>query len=190
MLTRRKFRRRYVLMIVILSLVATVLSTDALAHGPCGETCLEPNSGPPGTYVTTEDLEGILAVWNPRPNMLPLGVPGTSKTCDIRCAQAKPIYHVDQSISVLAESERREQLRFDVPVVPPGEYLVVIYDGSENGYHYTYETFKVTAGSGSDTRHEPATAFSPWLLAAGMLLTGLAAGWVIGKRSAPSSMVN
>jgi hypothetical protein len=42
----------------------------------------------------------------------------------------------------------RRGIRFTVPDVPPGSYPVVIYDGSEAGFHYTWDPFRVTAGDG------------------------------------------
>jgi hypothetical protein len=86
-----------------------ILSETASAHEPCGERCLEANKGPPGTLVSTEDLEGVLAIWNPRPETLSLGAPGTSRECDTRCARQLEIYDLDQPPIVLAETSTRQQ---------------------------------------------------------------------------------
>lgn len=170
-------------------LFVALVPHPAIAHGPCGavgSSCLEPNLGPRGTEVTTEGFEGVLAVWNPRPNILALGVPGSSKDCDIKCAEAKPIYHFDQPLVVLAEADHRSQLQFVVPDVPPGKYIVVMYDGSEGGRHYTWNAFKVTGAAQTDsedqTESEATQGNTAWLFAGGMLALGLAAGWGLCRR--------
>jgi hypothetical protein len=178
-------------LIFLLAFVFVTLGRDhAIAHGPCGSvgsSCLEPNEGPPGTEVTTEGsggFEGILAVWNPRPNILALGVPGSTKDCDIKCAEAKSIYHFDQPMVVVAETDDRSQLQFVVPDVPPGRYIVVMYDGSEGGRHYTWNTFKVTAAPAATegaSDNEPKQSNMRWFLTIGMLVLGLGAGWVLGR---------
>ncbi len=38
-------------------------------------------------------------------------------------------------------------MQFQVPDVPPGRYEVKIYDGSEEGQHYTWDFIRVTAKS-------------------------------------------
>jgi hypothetical protein len=115
-----------------------------------------------------------------------LGVPGSSEECDISCAEAKSIYHFDQPMLVVAEADDRSQLQFVVPDVPPGKYIVVMYDGSEGGRHYTWNTFKVTGAAPADgedpTDNQPAQSTMAWLIAGGMLVLGLAAGWGLGRR--------
>lgn len=179
------------LVLLLAFVLVTLVPDHAIAHGPCGSvssSCLEPNEGPPGTEVTTGGsggFEGILAVWNPRPNILALGVPGSSKECDIKCAEAKSIYHFDQPMVVVAEADDRSQLQFVVPDVPPGKYIVVMYDGSEGGRHYTWNTFKVTAASAATeaaSGNDPTQSNRRWFLAVGMLVLGLGAGWVLGRR--------
>lgn len=176
-------------LVVFVGLVVVALATlPARAHGPCGavgSSCLEPYEGPPGTVVTTRDFEGVLALWNPRPNVLALGVPGSSKVCDIECAAAKPVYHLDLPMVVLDEVPDRSRLQFVVPDVPPGKFVVVMYDGAEGGRHYTSDTFKVTAQSPNteQTRgDEPGTWNTRWLISLGLLLLGVGAGWVLGNR--------
>lgn len=177
---------------LVLSLVLAITALGILpvfAHGPCGavgSSCLEPNKGPPGTVVTTGDLQGVLALWNPRPNVLALGAPGTSKACDIECARAKPIYHLDQPIVVLDQAARRSRLSFVVPDASVGRYVVVVYDESEGGRHYTWNIFRVTLESNrlepvGDS--EPTEANLRWLFAVGLVVLGAGAGWVLGNRS-------
>jgi hypothetical protein len=106
---------------------------------------------------TTKKLEGVLAVWNPRPNMLPLGVPGMSEDCNIRCAREKPFYHPNQPTIVVAESGSRRRLEFEAPDAPPGTYLVVVYDGGGNGFHYTWEFFRLLASARGTIRSQGET---------------------------------
>jgi hypothetical protein len=114
-----------------------------------------------------------------------------SRECDIKCVRELPMYHFDQPPQILAEPPERQQLRFAIPDVPPGEYLIVVYDGSESGLHYTWETFSVTAGSPvehSDTRsQENDSPASLWPLGAALLIAGLGAGWLIGRRTSSAS---
>jgi hypothetical protein len=107
-----------------------------------------------------------------------------SKECDIKCARSLPIYHLDQQTQILAEKAHRTRLSFDVPDVPPGKYLVVVYDGSESGLHYTWETFRVTAGTApaKDVLPDGDPSPAPLLLGAGLLASGLILGWILGRR--------
>jgi hypothetical protein len=162
---------------LLLCLLTTVLAVPlpvAGAHGPCGKECLSETSGPPSTDVETRHLKGVLAVWNPRPNTLGLGVPGTSAACDVGCARRKSIFHLDVPSLILDEATRPAVMRFKVPDVPPGRYLVVVYDGSENGFHYTWQPFTVTSGE-SDEPAEGRFRLAAWLPAVTALL-----GFVIG----------
>jgi hypothetical protein len=160
-----------------------ILSEAASAHGPCGERCLEPNEGPLGTPVSTDDLVGVLAIWNPRPETLSLGAPGTSGDCDTRCARQLEIYHLDQPSIVLAETRTRQQLHFRVPDVPAGRYLVVVYDGSENRHHYTWQPFTVTpSGSLEPSEVSSQSRRLPWLFGILAIAGGFCLGWVLKSR--------
>jgi hypothetical protein len=105
--------------------------------------------------------------------MLSLGLPGMSKRCDIECARSKPIYHPDEAAVVVAERDRPSRLTFTVPRVEPGRYLVVVYDGSEGGFHYTWETFLVVAHEPSGPRGS--APWAPVMVAAALLLAVVAA---------------
>lgn len=168
---------------VILAGIAALggAAVPALAHGPC-LNCLEPGAGPPGTRVHVA-AEGVLAVWNPRPNMLALGVPGNSTECSIKCAGAKPTYHYDEPMVVLAESNKREPMSFTVPDATPGRYLVVIYNGSESGFHYTWDFFTVKAATTSPTTESHnRTGWLQVALAVIGAATIFVAGFLIGRQ--------
>jgi hypothetical protein len=127
----------------------------------------------------------VLAVWNPRPNVLALGAPGESKSCDIKCAEAKPIYHPDLPMVVLDQAPKPSPLQFEVPDVAPGVYLVVMYDGSEGGRHYTWNEFEVTTESGTVAqagRRRAEESHIRLLLALGIVVVGAGAGWLLAIR--------
>jgi hypothetical protein len=141
--------------------VALVLAASAEAHGPCG-SCLSRTSGPPKTRVTVRTT-AYWIIWNgtglPQDGALGPVHRRDERTIElVRCRQAPP-----DSVPVLLCPARRD-VSFVVPDVPPGPYPVVIYDGSEGGFHYTWDLFRVTAVD--ETDHHLYVA----LLAGGFLL--------------------
>ena len=176
-----------------LSLTAAValpmlFATTAMAHGPCGEGCLSVRTGAPGDEVTILDSETVLVVWNPPPNTMALGVPGANKDCNTQCASEKPIYHHDEPSSVLHRSETPQPVSFEVPETQPGRYVIAIYDGSENGFHYTWDIFEVTASRPTDPvpdpEKSPRTAekkSAVWLIPIGTFIVGGAVGWTLQR---------
>lgn len=113
----------------------------ASAHGPCG-ACLSTFRGPPGVPVTVVRTTAVEVAWNPPPAVLLLGVPDDGG------------YYVptEPSLILAAAEERERNLTFEVPDVAPGRYLVVIYDGSENRQHYTWDYFRVLASPSPPTK--------------------------------------
>lgn len=143
-----------------LAILATALASAApaaAAHGPCG--CLSPPGGLPGTRVRVPSSYGAVEVlWNPDPRRL--GNPA------LRGSRWSRLFRPDRDTMSLARRDRPGAIAFDVPRVPPGRYLVVIFDLSEGGprNHYTWETFAVGPAPAL-----PATgggaAVVPWALA-------------------------
>ncbi len=140
----------------VITLVVVALGLGprgALAHGPCG--CLTPASGPPGTTVTTRGAYKV--VLNPDRTDLGIGPeslwqdhqPGVTPTM---------VYRKSYRYSDLPLTRR---VRFRVPAVPPGRYLVSIYDGGEGGAHYTWEYFAVTERSSTDATANASEASTP-----------------------------
>jgi hypothetical protein len=85
---------------------------------------------------------------------------------------------------VLDQASQPSPIRFVVPEVLPGKFLVVIYDGSEGGHHYTWDTFTVTAGSPDPelARDDEAEGLSTrWFVAIALVVAGAGAGWVFGS---------
>lgn len=130
---KRLERRRDVL--AALGAVAAVVllwlpMAAARAHGPCG--CLPADASAGDTVVVDNAFR---AVWNPA-------------RADVYYAQpALVAAHVDGAPRiVLLDRDRkdaRKRARFVVPDVPAGEYLVLLYDGSEGGDHYTWDSVAV-----------------------------------------------
>jgi hypothetical protein len=106
-----------------------------------------------------------------------------SRACDTRCARELEIYHLDQPSIVLAETSTRQQLRFRVPTVPTGRYLVVVYDGSESRHHYTWQPFAVTPSGSLDPSEDSSQSRSPPILFGILgIAGGFCLGWVLKSR--------
>jgi hypothetical protein len=107
-------------------------ATTAHAHGPCirnvqMQSCLIPSSGLPGTHVRIVGL-AYRVVWNQ----------------DVAFAGDRDRYRPgSKTITLLKLRHARQRVEFQVPKVVPGVYAVVIYDGAEDGAHYTWGLFRV-----------------------------------------------
>ena len=128
--------RGFVVALVLLGLGATA----AGAHGPC--RCL-PRDVRPGDAMVTNNV--FRAVWNPT-------------RADIYYEQPALIAaHVRRSPRVVLLDRDRgdadKRARLVVPNVRAGRYLVLMYDGSEGGAHYTWDSVTV--------RGRPAVKDSP-----------------------------
>jgi hypothetical protein len=144
-------------------IAAGIFVAAAPAHGPCG-ICLSPTSGPPGTEVTTQHGTAYWIIWNGR------GLP--------QDGALRPVYRRGiPTIELVKLAAARDSVSFRVPAVRPGRYPVVIYDGSENGFHYTWDFFRVTAEDESGFHLRIA------LLAAGATVLLLLAGAYGARRS-------
>lgn len=123
-------------------------SAAAYAHGPCH--CL-PATAVPGDRVVTNNV--FRAIWNPtrediyyeQSALVAAHVKGTPR-----------LVLVDRD-----RSQARQDARFFIPAVPAGKYLVLLYDGSEGGEHYTWDTINVRRGrvaTSASSRPKPSTA--------------------------------
>lgn len=119
--------------------VAAILwlsSGSAAAHGPC--LCLSPSSGAPGTRVQTpSSYHSVEVLWNPDPRELINPALLGSKW--------GRLFQPDLRTISLARQEEPGAMNFQVPHVPDGRYLVVMFDLGEGGprHHYTWDTFTV-----------------------------------------------
>ena len=71
-------------------------------------------------------------------------------------------------------SRAQEGVRFVVPDVEPGTYPVAIYDGAEEGGHYTWDLFTVT---------EPDPASRAWTWIVPLLVVGFVGVILIARRA-------
>ena len=105
------------------------LVVPAAAHGPCG--CVSPAVTRPGEQLVSS-VPTIKIVWNPIRDDLFIG----------------PYYlardHVTgQPRVVLQDQPQPASATFRVPLTAPGRYLVLLYDGTEGGVHYSWDYIRV-----------------------------------------------
>jgi hypothetical protein len=185
----------------VATLIASASSPTALAHGPCG--CLDPRLTVDGHGVRiVNGYPAYRVIFNPR-----------AKDLGIAPSYLASAYRADVATTTVLSRPRREatpRARFRVPTqIPPGVYLVLIFDGSERGYHNTWDYLHVTTLGNPDKQGvvarpaKPAAAAgpterttqrvdepdgsTPWpllgaVVAPGGAAVGAAAGARIGKR--------
>jgi hypothetical protein len=180
------------------TLIAGASSATALAHGPCG--CLDPRLTVEGHRVRiVNGYAAYRVIFNPRVQDL-----------GIAPSYLASAYRADVETTTVLTRPRRDatpRARFRVPKqIRPGVYLVLIFDGSEGGYHNTWDYLHVTTSGKPDEQGvvarqaTPAAAAgptertteqvgesggsTPWPLlgaALGGVAVGVAAGARIGK---------
>jgi len=163
-------------------LIAVLIGTgEASGHGPCGgtgpafegENALEVETAPGERLVVMEP--SIELVWNPDANDLRIDPP----------PEIAHDYVAGAPTLTLARAEKPKVQVITVPDVPAGRYLMVAYDGSEGGAHYTWDHVRV------DGRQALPSAAAPddgegWLWAALAAAAGLAVGLLAGRARWPS----
>lgn len=163
---------------VALAVLVLMASTTgaARAHGRCG--CLKPESGPAGTRVTA-GYPIFKVIFNPDRSDLGIGPHALWK--DHRGPPPMMVYRETWRYSGRALNGGRA---FTVPRVPPGRYLVALYDGGEGGQHYSWETFTVTGSAAArPTSNSGSSSSTPALaIVIGAAAAGLLIGYVIGTR--------
>jgi hypothetical protein len=130
--------------VALVALIAAAAPTSAVAHGPCG--CLEPRMVPRGEPVRITGGPGrgqaggagypaYRVIFNPRPADLIVAPEYLASA-----------YRADVATTTVLSRPRREPTRkgtFHVPRVPPGLYMVLIFDGGEGGAHSTWDYLHV-----------------------------------------------
>jgi hypothetical protein len=139
-------------------------AVPAVAHGPCG--CIRPATATPGERLAST-YPTIKIVWNPVPADLLIGPDYLGRD------------HVDgQPRVVLQEQPQPASASFQVPATAPGLYLVLLYDGTEGGAHYSWDYITVRPGPRSAPSAGPtAVTTAPARRGgrAGLALAGLSA---------------
>lgn len=130
--------------------IVLLLAAVASAHGPCD--CLEPSRASPGDRVqvrgpTLDGTVGYLAyriLFNPRQSDLGIAPPRLGQD-----------HRPDAPTITLLDRPRTRPTRtasFQTPRVPPGRYLVVIWDGEEGGAHNTWEHLVVRSSANEQAK--------------------------------------
>ena len=134
----------------------------AAAHGPCG--CITPAAAIPGEQLVST-YPTVKVVWNPVPADLPIGPDYLARD------------HVTgQPRVVLQEQPQPGSASFRVPATAPGRYLVVLYDGTEGGAHYSWDYITVRPGPRSSSSARPTVAATGLARRAGGLAGSVLAG--------------
>lgn len=173
------------LLLATLVLAIALPVNRALAHGPCG--CLFPSLGKPGTRMTITHTPAYHVLFNPRPAQLGIAPkelasayrPGAPTVTLLSRPRTKPI----------------PRTTFRIPSVPPGVYMVLIFDGSEGGAHNTWDYLHVLGLAPAADQRRPVssppprastsnngTAWLAWLI--GGVALGVGGGILAGRSAA------
>ncbi len=157
-----------------IALASLVVPVSAWAHGPCN--CSFPQVGDPGARVRTRS-PAYKIVFNPRPTDY-----GTEANSTGYASAYQPAAPTTTVMSRPVDDPVR-RASFRVPAVPPGVYLVLIFDGSEGGTHSTWDYFHVLGAAparrSASGRGEPASATESGISPA-LLVLGVLGGLILG----------
>jgi hypothetical protein len=150
-------------------LVVVVSAAPAWAHGPC--RCLSKKVLQPGQRITVASNYRVTkAVWNPDPDKL--ANPALALLYD-----GKFYHHGEKTLILLQRPHAKRGAEMHLPSkLRPGRYVLVLFDGTESGTHYTWQVVRV-----QPTLRLPRTGIAALSLAAlGLCLctTGLALSWL------------
>ena len=135
---------RLVVLAVGCASALVLAAVPAVAHGPCG--CITPAAAMPGEQLASS-YPTIRVVWNPVPADLLIGPDYLARD------------HVSgQPRVVLQEQPRPGSATFRIPATAPGRYLVLLYDGTEGGAHYSWDYITVRSGLRSPPSARPTGA--------------------------------
>jgi hypothetical protein len=119
-------------------------AVPAAAHGPCG--CVSPAVATPGEQLVSS-IPTIKIVWNPVHDDLLIGPDYLARD------------HVTgQPRVVLQDQPQPAPATFRVPATAPGRYLVLLYDGTEGGAHYSWDYIRVRSAPRSPPSAPPTAA--------------------------------
>jgi hypothetical protein len=164
---RRHLRSSIRLLLLAAAYASALLSfaVPAAAHGPCG--CVKPAVATPGQQLVSS-IPTIRIVWNPVRDDLLIGPDYLARN------------HVTgQPRVVLQDQLQPASATFRVPATAPGRYLVLLFDGTEDGMHYSWDYITVRSAPRSAPSAPPtAAATAPARRAGGLdgrVLVGVAA---------------
>jgi hypothetical protein len=120
----------------------------AMAHGPCN--CSFPQLGEPGAKVTVR-TQAYRIVFNPKPRNY-----GPAMRDSGYASAYQPAAPTRTLLSRAVRNPARKA-SYRVPAVPPGVYLVLIFDGSERGTHSTWDYVHVLGAPPSAAERPAAT---------------------------------
>lgn len=151
-----------------------VVIQAADAHGPCN--CVFPELGGRGAKVRISSPV-YKVILNPRKSDFLIGPGGLESA-----------YRADAPRAILFSRPKMRPGRRASVVIPrafsPGLYMLLIYDGSEGGVHYTWDYFQVLGAAGGPARDGDSDTPEFLLPAAGAVigLIGVAAALLYRRR--------
>lgn len=128
------------------SIAFLAVAVPAAAHGPC-PTCVEPAQVSVGDPIDL-DYKTYKALLNPNRRQLTPGPKPYCYGCQLKLWRQRVAGVPPVELGVWRP--RRAELRLPAPDVPPGRYLIALFDGSESGTHYTWDFLRVTEPKGDD----------------------------------------
>ena len=143
---RRHLRSSIRLHLLAAAYASALLSfaVPAAAHGPCG--CVKPAVATPGQQLVSS-IRTIKIVWNPVRDDLLIGPDYLARN------------HVNgQQRVVLQDQPQPASATFRVPATAPGRYLVLLFDGTEDGMHYSWDYITVRSAPRSAPSAPPTAA--------------------------------
>lgn len=157
---------------VVIAVAALAGGTGtAQAHGPC--ECL-PREVRPGQVMVVGSV--ARAVWNPTRRDILYREPALI-AAHVNGAPRKVLLDRDRR-------QARRPARLVVPDAPAGRYLVLLFDGTEGGAHYTWDTVTVRGRPPTTARTsaDEGGGVPPAAIALGVLLAGALAWRLLGLR--------
>jgi hypothetical protein len=151
----------------------------AAAHGPC--SCTWPVVVSPGGALRTGS--GYKAIWNLRPADF------ANQTTPIELASGHRPGAPTRTVLQGSRSHPRRRMVVRVPrATPPGIYVVLVFDGSEAGWHTTWDYVQVPgrpagapASATTAQRPSPETARPSWAPAVETAIIAATVGVLVGS---------
>jgi hypothetical protein len=161
------------LVVVIAALLALPMQS-AQGHGPCN--CSFPEIGTGGAKVKIRS-PAYKVIINPRAEDFLIGPAGLESA-------HRPDAPREVLLS-LPETKSRRGVTVRVPAaMPPGLYLILVYDGGEGGQHYTWDYFHLLGPESADAGSEDGLDAELIAVGVGGIVLGLVGFALISRRRA------